>query len=27
MDHYAATGQVPALFPSDVIQGAFGQSR
>ena len=24
---YAATGQVPALFPSDVIQGAFGQSR
>lgn len=24
---YAATGQVPALFPSDVIEGAFGQSR
>ena len=24
---YAATGQVPALFPTEVIQGAFGQSR
>ena len=25
--HYAATGQVPARFSSEVIQGAFGQSR
>ena len=24
---YAATGQVPALFPTEVIQGAFQQSR
>ena len=24
--NYAATGQVPAIFPKDVIQGAFRQS-
>ena len=24
--NYAATGQVPAIFPKDVIQGAFLQS-